>query len=224
MNSYSKRCIMEGKRLPRREREKLSHRNQILADALELFTEKGYHNVSMHEIAAKAEFSIGTLYKYFKSKEDLYSALIIEKAEAFSRAIDEVLSGKDDIENMVREYVNVKIRFFKENLVLVRLFFAEMQGCISFGSNADFVRKLRGLHQKEIKKVASLLEKGIRMKKLKKLNPYHLSVTLGGIIDAFMHDWLENQDDHLYEANASFVIELFFNGCLNVKETIHLID
>ncbi len=62
---------MEVERLTRKEREKLSHRSQILADALELFKEKGYHNVSMHEIATKAEFSIGTLYKYFKNKEDL---------------------------------------------------------------------------------------------------------------------------------------------------------
>lgn len=208
---------METEKLTRKEREKLSHRSQILADALELFKEKGYHNVSMHEIAAKAEFSIGTLYKYFRSKEDLYSALIIEKAEMFSRAIDEVLSAKDDVENVVREYVNVKIRFFKENLVLVRLFFAEMQGCVTFGNNADFVKVLRGLHQREIKKVASLFEKGIRMKRFKRLNPYHLSVALGGIIDAFMHDWLENQDDHLYEANTSFVMELFLNGCLNAK-------
>ena len=95
--------MMEGKRLPRREREKLSHRSQILADALELFTEKGYHNVSMHEIAAKAEFSIGTLYKYFKNKEDLYSALIIDKAEKVSQVLNEVLSGKDDVENIIRD-------------------------------------------------------------------------------------------------------------------------
>jgi len=213
---------MEAEKLTRKEREKLSHRSQILADALELFKEKGYHNVSMHEIAAKAEFSIGTLYKYFRSKEDLYSALIIEKAEVFSRAVDEVLSKKDDVENVVREYVNVKIRFFKENLILVRLFFAEMQGCVSFGSNTDFVKVLRGLHQSEIKKVASLLEKGIRLKKFKKLNPNHLSVALSGIIDAFMHEWLENQDDHLYEANTSFVMELFFNGCLDTKKSTYL--
>jgi AcrR family transcriptional regulator len=215
---------MEAEGLTRKEREKMSHRSQILADALELFKEKGYHNVSMHEIAAKAEFSIGTLYKYFRSKEDLYSALIIEKAEAVSRVIDEVLSGKDDVENVVREYVNVKTRVFKENLVLVQLFFAEMQGGISFGNKADFVRVLRELHRREVKKVASLLEKGIRLKKFKKFDPYRLSVALGGLIDGFMHNWLENPDGHPYELNASFIMELFLNGCLDTKKPIHLVD
>ena len=39
--------------LPRREREKLKQRQEMLAAALDLFSEKGYHNVSMHEIAEK---------------------------------------------------------------------------------------------------------------------------------------------------------------------------
>jgi len=42
---------MQGEKLSRREREKLRQRQEILDAALELFSEKGYHNVSMHEIA-----------------------------------------------------------------------------------------------------------------------------------------------------------------------------
>lgn len=210
---------MEAEKLTRKEREKLSHRRHILTNAFELFKEKGYHRVSMYEIATKSEFSIGTLYNYFRNKEDLYSALLIEKAQAVSRTIDEVLSKEDDVENVVREYVNAKIEVFKDNLVLARLFFAEMQGGTNFGSKAGFVKVLRELHQREIKKVASILEKGIRLKKFKKFNPHHLSVALGGLIDGFMYDWLEDPDSHTYEANASFVMELFLNGCMAVKKT-----
>ena len=54
-------------KLSRREREKLRHRKEMLDAALKLFSEKGFHNVSMHEIAQKAEFAIGTLYKFFKN-------------------------------------------------------------------------------------------------------------------------------------------------------------
>ncbi|RPJ04344.1 MAG: TetR/AcrR family transcriptional regulator, partial [Deltaproteobacteria bacterium] len=54
---------MEECKLPRREREKLRQRHEVLDVALRLFSEKGYHNVSMHEIAKEAEFAIGTLYK-----------------------------------------------------------------------------------------------------------------------------------------------------------------
>ncbi|MEN6472395.1 MAG: helix-turn-helix domain-containing protein, partial [Syntrophaceae bacterium] len=68
---------MEEIKLPRREREKERQRQEMLEAALGLFSDKGYHNVTMHEIAEKAEFAIGTLYKFFRNKEDLYRTLIL---------------------------------------------------------------------------------------------------------------------------------------------------
>ena len=67
-------------RLPRRERENLRQRGEILETALSLFSEKGYHNVSMQQIAKQAEFGVGTIYKFFANKQDLYKILIMETA------------------------------------------------------------------------------------------------------------------------------------------------
>ncbi|OPX36689.1 MAG: hypothetical protein B1H13_14035 [Desulfobacteraceae bacterium 4484_190.3] len=74
------------KKLPRKTREFLRHRAEILDVALELFSEKGFHNVTMQEISRKSEFSVGTLYKFFPNKEELYRALFLEKAEEFNLA------------------------------------------------------------------------------------------------------------------------------------------
>jgi len=87
---------MEKKKLSRREMDKLRHRHQMLVAALDLFSVKGYHNVSMHEIAGKAEFAIGTLYKFFKNKEDLYKALMMEKAGEYHQILSDVLSKESD--------------------------------------------------------------------------------------------------------------------------------
>ena len=62
--------------LPRKEREKLQHKEEILTVALKLFSDRGFHNVSMQEIAEESEFSVGTLYKFFESKESLFAALM----------------------------------------------------------------------------------------------------------------------------------------------------
>ena len=72
-------------RLPRRERENLRQRGEILDTALKLFSEKGYHNVSMQQIAKQAEFGVGTIYKFFSNKQDLYKILIMETAEKWQR-------------------------------------------------------------------------------------------------------------------------------------------
>ena len=58
-------------------RERPSHCNHILAAALELFSEKGYHNVSLREIANRATSAIGsTLHRFFANKEGPYKALM----------------------------------------------------------------------------------------------------------------------------------------------------
>jgi TetR/AcrR family transcriptional regulator len=63
--------------LPRREREKLQRRNDIIDAAEKRFFEKEFDIVSMDEIAHDLELSKPTLYLYFKNKESLYFAVIL---------------------------------------------------------------------------------------------------------------------------------------------------
>lgn len=51
-------------------------RNSIVEEALKEFKELGYKGASIRSIAKKANTSVGNIYKYFKSKEDLYENLI----------------------------------------------------------------------------------------------------------------------------------------------------
>jgi AcrR family transcriptional regulator len=51
-------------------------RNRIVEEALIEFNEKGYEGASIRSIAKKSNTSVGNIYKYFKSKEDLYENLI----------------------------------------------------------------------------------------------------------------------------------------------------
>jgi AcrR family transcriptional regulator len=60
----------------RKEREKEQRRNDIIDAAEKLFFSKGVENTSMDEIAAATELSKGTLYLYFKSKNDMFHAII----------------------------------------------------------------------------------------------------------------------------------------------------
>jgi AcrR family transcriptional regulator len=61
--------------LSRRERRHLDTRDEILAAAREVLLERGAADLSLREIARRASFSPGALYKYFDSKDDLVSAL-----------------------------------------------------------------------------------------------------------------------------------------------------
>jgi len=137
-------ATMEHKKLSRRERERMTQRHEMLAAALELFSEKGYHNVSMHQIAEKAEFAIGTLYKFFNNKEDLYQALILEKFFKFHEALTRAIVEPDDELQKLRRYVQVKGEVFRANVSMIRLYFAETHGArfnVMAGFGAEIRRK-----------------------------------------------------------------------------------
>ncbi len=59
----------------RKKREKERRRQQILSAAKSLFANHGFHHTTMEEIANEAELSPGTLYLYFKSKDELFAEL-----------------------------------------------------------------------------------------------------------------------------------------------------
>ena len=60
-------------RSARKEREFNMRRTEILAKAEKVFATKGFHNVTMAEIASTSGFSIGSLYQFFEGKENLYT-------------------------------------------------------------------------------------------------------------------------------------------------------
>lgn len=61
-------------RIPKQKRS-IEKRNKIKEVALELFSDKGYYNISSNEIAKKANVSIGTFYSYFSDKDSLICEL-----------------------------------------------------------------------------------------------------------------------------------------------------
>ena len=76
----------------RKEREKHQRRNDMIDAAEKLFFSKGFSNTTMDEIAKEAEYSKGTLYLYFKSKEDLYLAISIRGLKILESMFRKVLN------------------------------------------------------------------------------------------------------------------------------------
>lgn len=78
----------------RKEREKLQRREEIILAAEKVFFSKGFERSTMEDIADQAELSKGTLYLYFKSKEDLHLA-VARKAIILLNSITEGVKKLD---------------------------------------------------------------------------------------------------------------------------------
>jgi AcrR family transcriptional regulator len=68
----------------RKERERGRRRQQIMIAAKRVFSFKGFNKATMEDIASEAELSPGTLYLYFKNKDELCASFTFSKDTSIS--------------------------------------------------------------------------------------------------------------------------------------------
>ena len=84
----------------RKERQKTEMREAILSAALKLFSDEGYENVTMRKIADKIEYSVGTIYLYFKDRDEIFFELHNRGFAEFYQKQLSVQHIKDPIERL----------------------------------------------------------------------------------------------------------------------------
>jgi AcrR family transcriptional regulator len=89
----------------RKDRERAMHREQILEAARNLLGRKAYSEITVQEIAADAEFSVGYIYKIFTSKEDIYVTLVRRLGDDLVGLLDKGLAAQGDFEARLSTFV-----------------------------------------------------------------------------------------------------------------------
>lgn len=103
-------------RLPGPER-----RDTILKAAQRLFAEKGYHGVSIDEIAREVDVSPAILYRHFKSKQLLYTAVLQEMSAQRESYVQTVINSGTSFEDVLTGMTQVYIKSIEENPDLLRI-------------------------------------------------------------------------------------------------------
>lgn len=115
----SKRTVS---RLPRERREK-----DIMDAAHAVFTEHGYEDAAISEIASRAGIVEGTIYKYFESKRDLLYRVIGRWYEGMVVDYEADLAGIKGTRNRLHYIIWRHLKSVQENPALCRLFFREVR-------------------------------------------------------------------------------------------------
>jgi AcrR family transcriptional regulator len=88
---------------------------KIMTAAAKLFATHRFHEARMEDIAALAEVGKGTLYRYFKDKEELYLALLERAGEGLSLRLDEALAGVEGARAQLVALVAGLLAYFEDN-------------------------------------------------------------------------------------------------------------
>ncbi|SDO53687.1 TetR/AcrR family transcriptional regulator [Alkalicoccus daliensis] len=116
---------MEKKEVPslvKDQRLILKRRAQIVKSAVQLFNEKGYHKATTRELAKASGFSIGTLYEYIGSKEDILylvcDSVYDEVMSKWEKLLNSRLNGLERLKQVIEAYFRVVNDLQDEVLVM----------------------------------------------------------------------------------------------------------
>ena len=190
----------------RKEREKEQRRQQIITSAERLFVDQGVKLTTMEQIANDCEISRGTLYLYFKSKEELLSHIMMKSMDILIGLMKNAIEKAETIEsklevigkNYLLYYKNYRTYFKMFNMMTERENFREIgESSVKLFQKSGDVWKL----------IVDVIKPAIKSGYFREnTDPYELSITLwsasNGVIQLLDHfgsahgnDISDNQQD-----------------------------
>ena len=172
----------------RRDREREAHRREILDVAERVFVRKGYFEATVEEIAQEAEFAVGTIYNFFKSKEVLYVQVVRKIAEVFLEAFEREVLTVGDPEKAIGALIELRLIHAEEHRGFFRVFLETSPGS-RLNPEQALPEDCRGLYDRYIAAVNTIFKRGVERGQFDRLDPLYLTLCLEGIINAFAAYW-----------------------------------
>ncbi len=92
-----------------------NQRERILHEASILFARSGYDASSLNDLAEEAGISKAGIYHYFRSKQDVYNAIIIKTLEGLTVFVSAAVEGASDPQDKLRTFMTAHATFFERN-------------------------------------------------------------------------------------------------------------
>ena len=155
--------------------ERKMRQDRILEGALNVFKEKGLEGATMDQIASAAGFGKATLYYYFKSKEEVLSAILVDGWQNIWESLEPVIAEQGSPR---KTFVNVLIKI-AENA-------QKRPGLFEFLFNVPKAIKLDDQPWKDYQHklyaiIQGLLEDGVKQGEFPKVDPQLMFKALGGL-------------------------------------------
>jgi TetR/AcrR family transcriptional regulator len=202
-------------RLERKEREFNVRRADILEQAERIFSTKGFHNVTVAEIANASGFAIGSLYQFFEGKEHLYTTMISEKLDLMYAEIRKEVNAAKDVADKIVTLINAHLKFVENNTDFCRIFLR--------GENDAISEIMTALHQKliddyfkHITFIENFLKTGIKGGLLRSLPPHEMALALIHLIRSAAIEWLLIPTKESLLSKRDFILDIFLNGAKKI--------
>lgn len=185
---------------------------RILDAAMRVFARKGFYNSTIADVAKAAEVAEGTIYLYFKNKDDLLISIFEHSMDLFIVEAQKELEGVTDPKEKLKKFIALHLRLVQKNPELAQVLQIELR------QSSKFMKEYEGGKFSEyLNVVRSILEEGQEKGIFRKdIEPRILRRAIFGCVDELALEWLlMTKKKYSLEACAEQVGDLFVRGISN---------
>jgi TetR/AcrR family transcriptional regulator, fatty acid metabolism regulator protein len=186
---------------------------QIIDAAVRVFARKGYYNSRVSDIAREAGIGAGTIYLYFKTKDEILVTLFRDKMAHFVASVRKAISDLPDAVSKLRRLVALHFEMLEQNPDLAEVVQVELRQGQKF---------FRGASSQEISSyfalIASVIDEGVAEGRLRSDLPVPAATkTLFGAMDQLATSWVLGRRGYRLVDSADALADLFLHGALVVS-------
>lgn len=200
------------KKIPKKIKDPISTRNDILQAAIEVFVEHGFMRSTLEQIAAKAGVTRGAVYWHFKNKHDIFEALHETLHQPLTASILEDMKKNCDDSLCQLEKLCVKLLIDLDNdemrKKILKIFFCKCD--YSYGME-DILEKQRARKLKNIDLFSQYFERAKKNKHVPRtLDPKITAISLACYMSGIVIEYLRNPQLFNLQKQAPHLIKQFF--------------
>lgn len=188
--------------------EKIDKRDALLRAAIETFAARGFFNAQVADVARTAGVAAGTVYLYFRGKDDLLISIFEKTMKEAIAAGRESIARHPDPHAQLRTIARLHLDRMSRDRDLAVVFQVELR------QSTKFMERFSATHLREyLGIIRDVIARGQSMGIFRKtLNPTLAAKLLFGMLDEMATNWILSRRKYSLIADADAIVDLFVHG------------
>lgn len=188
-------------------------REKILRASVKVFSQKGFHEAKVEEIAQLADVGKGTVYEYFSSKTELFQEMFKAGLQFYADCIEKELTPEMSSREKLARIAKIHFSFIVKYRDLARITMTEHPYF-----NEEFHRWVWENREKKMEILKQIIDDGIQSSEFRTVDSYAAALTIMGTMSASCSPIIFAKVKSSPKKNLEPVLDIIFNGLLNSKE------
>ena len=186
-----------------------ARKNQILDAAMAVFARSGFHEARMDDIVQESGLSKGTLYWYFKSKEEIITAISQRLFSTDIKQVESLLNAEGTVSERLQQLMRDRMQGLQDMSGMVAILFEFYAAAL----HQDGVRQfIQTYFQNFYDLLVALIQQGIERGELRPVDVDVAATALDAVFEGLIVRWLIDPDAVQWASLGEAAIRLMLDG------------